>query len=162
MRALIVSDTHGRHGALELVLKRVGHIDLLIHCGDVEDGEQEIRSLVDCEVRMVRGNNDFFSSLESEMVFRIGSEWAFLTHGHKYRINYFGVDNLQRAAMERGASIVIFGHTHCPVLYESGGMTIMNPGSLSQPRQENRKPSYIIAETDGRGKAKFQLEFLEL
>ena len=38
MRVLIVSDTHGRHSNLELVLRRVGEIDMMVHCGDVEDG----------------------------------------------------------------------------------------------------------------------------
>ena len=49
-------------------------------------------------------------------------------------------------ARARGADIVIFGHTHKPCLKFEKDMIIMNPGSLTYPRQENRLPSYIVLE----------------
>ena len=36
MRILIVSDTHGRHQALDRALEEAGAIDMFIHLGDVE------------------------------------------------------------------------------------------------------------------------------
>ena len=35
MKILIVSDTHGRDGALKYLLEQVKPIDMLVHCGDV-------------------------------------------------------------------------------------------------------------------------------
>ena len=55
----------------------------------------------------------------------------------------------------------MYGHTHKPVIEVSDAITAINPGSLSYPRQENRKPSYIIMEVDERGEAKFKLEYVE-
>ena len=40
MRVLIVSDTHGRHNGLDRALQEAGDIDMLIHLGDVEGGEE--------------------------------------------------------------------------------------------------------------------------
>lgn len=43
MRILIVSDTHGRHQALDRALEEAGKIDMFIHLGDVEGGEDYLR-----------------------------------------------------------------------------------------------------------------------
>ena len=48
MKMLIVSDTHGRHGNLDVVLEREKGIDVLIHLGDVEGDEHYIESVVKC------------------------------------------------------------------------------------------------------------------
>jgi len=159
MRILVVSDTHGREKNLQTVLSRVGKLDMVIHCGDVEGGEGRIRSMIDCELHMVRGNNDFFTSLEREEVFSVGNYRIFLTHGHLYHIG-FGTEALQEAALVRGASIAIFGHTHRPLIDQTGSVTLINPGSISQPRQENHKPSFIIMEIDRFGVAHFALNYL--
>ena len=45
MKILVVSDTHGHTKNLERVLEKVGDIDLFIHCGDLEGGEDYIRAL---------------------------------------------------------------------------------------------------------------------
>ena len=69
MRILIVSDTHGRHGNLDRALEEAGEIDVFIHLGDVEGGEEYIDAVVECEKHMVRGNNDFFTDLPREEEF---------------------------------------------------------------------------------------------
>ena len=74
MRVLIVSDTHGRHSGLDRVLEEAGKIDMFIHLGDVEGGEEYIDAVVDCEKHMVRGNNDFFSELPDELENRLESQ----------------------------------------------------------------------------------------
>lgn len=55
MRILVISDSHGRNDDVAGVIEQVGPIDMLIHCGDVERGDDYIRSLVDCPVHMVSG-----------------------------------------------------------------------------------------------------------
>ena len=66
MRVLVVSDTHGRHTNLDRALNEAGHIDVFIHLGDVEGGEDYINAVIGCEKHIVRGNNDFFSDLPRE------------------------------------------------------------------------------------------------
>ena len=47
-------------------------------------------------------------------------------------------------AKENGADIVMYGHTHVPYLKKVFGVTVLNPGSISLPRQEDGKKSYAI------------------
>ena len=69
MRILIVSDTHKHNENLEKILNDIGHIDMIIHCGDAEGSEDSIRYSVDCPMHIVAGNNDYFSDLDGEIMF---------------------------------------------------------------------------------------------
>jgi putative phosphoesterase len=144
MKILVVSDTHGRHESLRRVLLTEEPVDMLIHCGDTEGGEDWIRSHTQCmSVPIVRGNNDFFSNLPPELDLDICGLKAFITHGHGYGIS-MGVERLEEEARDRGADIALFGHTHRPFIEERDGLWLINPGSLSYPRQEGHRHTYII------------------
>lgn len=160
MKVLIVSDTHGRDGTLKYLLEQVKPIDMLVHCGDVEGSEDYIRSLAGCPVHMVAGNNDFFCDLPKEEEFLIGKYRVLLTHGHYYYIT-MGTQMIKEDAKARGFDIVMFGHTHRPYLEQDKGITVLNPGSLSYPRQEGRKPSYMIMDLDRNGEAHFTINYIK-
>ena len=159
MRILIVSDTHRQNGNLCKVLAKVGHVDKMIHLGDAEGSESYIREIAGCPVEIIAGNNDFFSKLPKEKEIRIGDYRVLLTHGHYYNVS-FTLERLRMEAQERGMQIAMFGHTHRPVVDRSGPVTLINPGSLSYPRQEGRKPSYIMMELDREGVAHYTVNFL--
>lgn len=53
------------------------------------------------------------------------------------------------------------GHTHRPYLEQDKGITVLNPGSLSYPRQEGRKPSYMIMDLDRNGEAHFTINYIK-
>lgn len=146
-RILVVSDTHRHHENLQKALLAEAPIDMLIHLGDVEGEEDYIVALADCEVHMVAGNGDYFSTLEREKLFKIGSHNVFITHGHYYYVS-LGIENIVKEAALRGADIVMFGHTHRPLIERMNGVTAINPGSISYPRQENKKATYILMEVD--------------
>jgi len=147
MRVLICSDTHRRHENYIKVIENDGPFDLMIHCGDTEGGEYLISEAAGCHSEIVMGNNDFFSDLPREIVFELGGRKVWVTHGHNY---YVSLDTaiIKEEAMAKGASVVMFGHTHRP-LVEEGRVLAVNPGSLSYPRQSNHRPSYIVLEIDG-------------
>jgi hypothetical protein len=71
-----------------------------------------------------------------------------------------GIEPLKNAAIDRGMAIAMYGHTHRPLIDQTGSVTIINPGSLSQPRQENHKPSFIMMDIDRFGLAHFALNYL--
>ena len=56
--------------------------------------------------------------------------------------------------------IVMFGHTHRPIIDYHKDVIALNPGSLSYPRQEGKRPSYIIMDLDKKGEATFEIEYL--
>lgn len=160
MKILVVSDTHGHEKNLEKVLEKVGPIDQFIHLGDVEGHEDYIEALAGCPVHMVAGNNDFFSSLPREEEFWIGKFHVLITHGHYYGVSV-GTSRLEEEAVSRKIDIVMYGHTHRPEIYIGDKATILNPGSLSYPRQWGRKPSYLLMEIDREGEAHYTVNYLE-
>jgi len=159
MRVLIVSDTHRSNGIYLQLVKHHAPLDMVIHAGDVEGSELTIASSVDCPVYMVAGNNDFFSELPQEQEFNICEHKVFLTHGHHYYIS-MGNELIKDEAKSRGADIVIYGHTHRPVVEYGDGIIAINPGSLTYPRQEGRKPSYALLEIDNNGKMDIDIKYL--
>ncbi len=164
MRVLIVSDTHRQGDNFYRALEKAGRVSLVLHCGDVEGQEYEFEAAVreawDCPFVMVAGNNDFFSGLQNEAEVQIGPYKALVTHGHNY---YISMNNefLKREAKARGYHMVFYGHTHRPVVDRKSGILAVNPGSLSYPRQEGRKPSYAVMEIDDKGKTEVEICYLE-
>ena len=160
MKVLIVSDTHGREQNLAEALEQTGPIDQLIHLGDVEGGAEHIRELAgDAPAASIAGNNDFFCDLPNERIFTLGGHRIFMTHGHGYFV-HSGTLYLKREARKKGADIVMFGHTHKPYMEEDNELLVLNPGSLSLPRQEGHRPTYIVMEIADDGQISYELCYL--
>lgn len=159
-KILIVSDTHRKDLNLKYVIDKLAPIDMLIHLGDIEGSEDKIREWANCPTAIVLGNNDFFSVLDREKEILLGSKRALITHGHLYGVS-LGVEQLRKEAISRGFDIVMFGHTHKPYLEIGDKVTMINPGSISYPRQNERKPSYMIVEIDNAGQPHYTMNYLE-
>lgn len=159
MKILIISDTHRLDDNFLRLIGRVKPIDMLVHCGDCEGKELFYMEKAGCPVEIVAGNNDFFCGLPKEREFQIGKYRVWLTHGHNYYVS-MGSTVLKEEAVAREADIVMFGHTHKPMIDIGREVTAINPGSLSYPRQEGRRPSYILMELDGEGKAHYHLNYV--
>ncbi|MCL2252890.1 MAG: metallophosphoesterase [Lachnospiraceae bacterium] len=159
MRILIVSDTHRHIDDFEKVYMRVLPIDLVVHCGDAELSEEAFKRIIGCPLMMVSGNNDFFADLPREIEFMIGRYKVWLLHGHNYYVTVEG-KTIRREAERRNADIVIYGHTHKPIIDIMPELIAVNPGSLCYPRQEGRRPSFIIMEIDKEGEAHFTINYL--
>lgn len=166
MKILIVSDTHRKDENLKQVIEENKPLDMLIHLGDAEGSEYAIASWINpgCELEMVLGNNDFFSRLERERDLFIGKYRVLLTHGHYYNVSV-GVEYLVQEARAAGFDIAMYGHTHKPFyeVFKKRGdkdLIVLNPGSLSYPRQEGRRPTYMIMNVDEDGEAQFELHSL--
>ena len=160
MKVLIVSDTHGQEQNLAEALEKTGPIDQLIHLGDVEGGAEHIRELAgDAPAAIIAGNNDFFCDLPNERIFTLGGHRIFMTHGHTYYVNY-GYEDLRAEAKSRGCDYAFFGHIHRPVLDDTEEVTVVNPGSISFPRQDNRRPSYAILDVNRKGDFDIEIYYL--
>ncbi|GFI03772.1 putative metallophosphoesterase MG207 [Muribaculaceae bacterium] len=159
MKILIVSDTHRKNDNYIKVLERIAPVDMVIHCGDIEGSEYLIAESAGCPVQMVTGNNDFFSDLPREKEFMVGKYKIWLTHGHNYYVSMSN-ENLKHEARMRGVDIVLYGHTHRPVIDIAGDIIAVNPGSLTYPRQEGRRPSYVIMDLDRDGNVHFTINYI--
>ena len=159
MKIIIVSDTPRQNAGYKKVMA-MHQPDLVIHCGDVEGCEAELIEAAGCPVHMVKGNNDFCSDLPAEEEFTLLGKRCLLVHGHRHYVS-MRTDFLREEALQRGIDIVFYGHTHKPEVTVTEGVTLVNPGSLSYPRQEGRKPSYVIMESDRQGQLHFTIAYLE-
>ena len=158
MKVLIVSDTHRKNENYFEAVKREKP-DMVIHCGDAEGSEYALTAAADCPVYIVLGNNDFFSNLPRELDLEIGPYKVWVTHGHNYYVS-MGSEHIKREALVRGVDIVMYGHSHRPVVERAGKVTAVNPGSLSYPRQEGRRPSYVVMELSDQEEPKYRIEYM--
>ena len=159
-KILIVSDTHGNNTNLRKAIANMGeNLDLMVHLGDFMCHPDVIRGLVDCPVEMVRGNCDSLSSIQSAKLIDIAGHKAFITHGHTYG-GKWGIDTMKDIARENGAGIVMFGHTHEPMADKTPGMAVINPGSLSRPRQDGGRPTYIVMSVSDNGNTDYSVVYM--
>ena len=161
MKILVVSDTHRRDENLRSIIEQEKPFDVLVHLGDAEGSEHWIPEWAGegCMMAMVMGHNDFFSRLERELEIELGPYRAFLTHGHYYGVS-MGPEGVADEAKSRGCDIAMYGHTHRPFLDKVDGVTVLNPGSLSYPRQEGHRPSYLIMTVKDDGTVTYDHRFL--
>ena len=159
MRVVIISDSHGHMENVERIMKKSGRVDMVIHLGDILGQDHILRSLCDCPVKIVRGNCDFYSENKYVDVFSIGENKIYATHGHLQGVDY-GLLNLKLAAEEQGCNIALYGHTHVPDNMNYGHIIMVNPGSVSRPRQPNRKPTYALMKIDDAGKVDIRIEYV--
>lgn len=159
MRVLIVSDTHGKDDNLLKVLEIEKNLDFMVHLGDIGKLEEYIEEITGLACFAVRGNNDWSSLLPADNIIMLGKHKTFITHGHHHHV-YTSTDALRLFAGALGCDIAMYGHTHIPEIKTTAGVTVLNPGSLTLPRQGNRKPSYIIANIDENGDVDFEIKYL--
>lgn len=159
MKVLIVSDTHGNNTNYLNAVKKEKPFDLVIHCGDTDGSEYTISKAAECPTEIVLGNNDFFSYLPKEREIEIEGYRIWITHGHNY---YVSMNNeiIKEEAKERGMDIVVYGHTHKPVIDIEKNIIAVNPGSLTYPRQEGKKPSYMIMQIAKNKAPEFAIKYL--
>ncbi len=146
MKILVLSDSHGREMNMYDAVYREKP-DLIIHCGDGEGCENELKEFAECPVEIVKGNNDFGSSLPEFRVITVEGHTIYATHGHRFRPGRLEYE-LAHAAKQKGAELALFGHIHVPVLREVDGVMVANPGSISLPRQAGHNPTYLVLDVE--------------
>ena len=164
LRILLMSDSHGRNENVELAIAQVreeiGEFQMLIHLGDVGDA-RELESLAGVPCYIVRGNTDYDAKLLNANVIEAGGHRIFATHGHLYQVD-MRLDLLRFAALENNCDIAMYGHTHVPYLEEDpDDVTILNPGSISKPRQADHRYTYMVMEIDDEDEVTYELRYVE-
>ena len=139
MNIFITSDTHGHlektyemYNKLCELTEDGKEIDKIIHCGDYQRDADSIEGYLAKPVISVKGNCDG----QRDRDFKV-TETPFgnilVTHGHMDAVNY-DYSRISYLAEENGCVAACFGHTHIPVYEKYGHITLINPGSLTLPR----------------------------
>ncbi|MFX1530262.1 MAG: metallophosphoesterase family protein [Promethearchaeota archaeon] len=144
MKLGIISDTHitshtEKHRIESLIsqLKAVfKEADRIIHAGDVCElfflNELEKIAPVSC----VKGNDDEIEKLDQFIKFSAS----------RYNIGVIHIlpENLEEFMKEHDLHIIIFGHTHIPLIQGTKFNTLLlNPGSPTNPNAPPQKPGFL-------------------
>ncbi|MHB0975888.1 MAG: phosphodiesterase [Candidatus Aquicultorales bacterium] len=173
MKIGAISDTHGDTLAWERALVLFTGCDLIVHCGDILYhgpfnpilGTYAPRQLADAmnesplPIVFAKGNCDsevdqlaLGYPIQQPMAhIKLHEVSLLVLHGDKY--DEKGLEKLGRSY---GVDIIVRGHTHERTVKDIGGLTVMNPGSASLPK--DGPPSAAIVNTDERKIRIFGLE----
>ena len=131
LRIGLISDTHGL--LRNEVYAAFDGVDEIVHAGDVGDAAILTELEVIAPVSAVHGNVDGWEirerlpeSLELE---REGHSVAVI-HGHQWGSPH--PEGLKERFPE--AAVVVYGHTHRPLVRKLEGTLVVNPGSAGQAR----------------------------
>lgn len=99
---------------------------------------------------------EYLRSLTEEMRVKVEDIVAYFAHGSPDDRLWEYVDprthsDLFGHYLDRTKSQLMgLGHTHIPYVWEGGGRTVFNPGSVGQPRDGDRRASFAVVTVDGR------------
>jgi putative phosphoesterase len=131
----LISDTHGLVRA-ELFDALRG-VELILHAGDV-GGRAVLDELATiAPVRAVFGNTDAPDdpSLESSIDLQVDGLSIHVSHGHE-----LGSPTPDGLLRRYAADVIVYGHTHKPLVERRGSRLVVNPGAAG-PRRFNLHPT---------------------
>lgn len=134
----LISDTHGL--VRPEVASALAGVELILHAGDV-GGDDVLQELsVIAPVQAVCGNTDPMSDsgLGREIVRDFGGLTVHVSHGHEV-----GVPTPEKLLRRYAADVLVYGHTHRPLVARADGRLVVNPGAAG-PRRFDIRPSVAI------------------
>ena len=151
MKILIISDTHHDINRAETVirkLKKAGPLDILVHCGDYYEDAVRLGNMFGIETVAVKGNCDRCFTRDEFAILETEAGDFFVTHGNMYNVGYSNED-VYETALKYDCTGAIFGHTHRAENVDLDGFLLLNPGSLSRPRDGSGGTFAILNTSEG-------------
>jgi len=132
----LVSDTHGL--IRPEIFTALAGVDLILHAGDVGGHGVLTELSAIAPVRAVYGNTDSPGEpgLEATLRFDIEGRSIHVSHGHELS----GGPTADRLLARYTADIIVYGHTHKPLVEHAGPRLVVNPGAAG-PRRFKLQPS---------------------
>ncbi len=142
MKVLVVSDTHGNFNKLQSVIeKNKNYVDILLHLGDGASEYLKLKGIYkNLNMFMVKGNCDFVG-LPDHKVLNLEGVNMFACHGDAFNVKS-GLEDYIRFGENLNYDIIAYGHTHKRFIQYNEKLCILNPGSLTLPRESC--PGYAI------------------
>lgn len=131
----LISDTHGQLRAD--VHRALAGVALILHAGDVCGDEILDELALIAPTFAVFGNCDdpWNPRLTKEIVREAGGVRIHVSHGHE-----LGAPTVPRLLAAYQADVIVYGHTHRPLVAREGNTLVVNPGAAG-PRRFDIKPS---------------------
>ena len=144
----VIADTHGL--LRPEVHEALAGVYLILHAGDVCGDEILDELSIIAPVAAVAGNCDPVDNprLPSRIERTIEGVRIHVSHGHE-----LGVPRPDKLLAAYDADVIIYGHTHVPLVNRVGGRLVLNPGAAG-PRRFDLKPSVArLTAVEGRAEA---------
>lgn len=163
MKVGIIADTHIRKklGVINKVLDNyLNDVDVIIHVGDFSS--MDVLKILKNKKRFfgVYGNNDgksIKSTLNRKEIIHLQGYNIGLIHGDgDKKINI--EDRVYNEFKNDNVDIIIFGHSHQPLIKTRRSILMINPGSLTRKYKE-KWYSYVILDID-KGSIKSEIKFI--
>lgn len=140
MIVIIASDSHRKNDRLK-VLEKMYPRALFLHAGDFQEDPTRFDHWIS-----VLGNNDpeYDGLVPWKRVVLIEGHRVLLLHGHQVS-SKDREEKLAQLAWKENCDVVVYGHSHVPVVENKDGILILNPGSLYRSRKVYG-PTYIKAD----------------
>lgn len=149
MRIVVISDSHRRKGVIDDILSAQPQAKHVFFLGDnVSDIEDYEFIYPDKKFHIVSGNCDGFSLYPTVGMEIVEGKKILFTHGHTFSVKY-SAEKLLDAAKKSGCEIALYGHTHVSKIVYDDGVYLVNPGSVSKPREG--KASYAVIDITDKG-----------
>lgn len=131
MRILVLSDSHGNVENMARCVE-LTEPDVILHLGDCQrDAETLHRQFPSLPMQSVPGNCDWGAVDAPEVLTEYGGVRILMMHGHTRNVKASTFSAVY-AAREMGAQVLLFGHTHRPLVDYDGSLWVMNPGSVGR------------------------------
>lgn len=125
MKIVVVSDSHGMTSFLDKIPMIHPDARMYLHAGDSEMHDFELG-----QFETVKGNCDYYIENKYKFIDLYGVK-IFMFHGDHTSLD---LNVLVGIAKNKGANIIIHGHTHIPYYNYVDGVHVLCPGSLAYPR----------------------------
>ncbi len=146
MRILVLSDVHNRGSIAEKIVAAHEDIKHVFFLGDGIDHVEDIACFFpDKTFYTVAGNCDFSSFAPTTALAELAGKRILYTHGHPYNVKW-SLARLKSEAEQKGAHLVLYGHTHVAKEEYEDGVYYVNPGAVS-----GSPASYAIIDLDKSG-----------
>ena len=131
----LISDTHGQLRAD--VHRALAGVDFILHAGDVCGDEVLDELNLIAPTHAVCGNCDDPADRRlTQQIERLERGLRLhVSHGHE-----LGVPTVERLLSTYAADVIVYGHTHRPLIVRAGDRLVVNPGAAG-PRRFNLEPS---------------------
>jgi putative phosphoesterase len=144
VRALVLSDTHLSAGTIDRLPEEVWDLadaaDVVLHAGDVVDPALLDALAQRAVLHAVLGNNDHGLGGRLPERLEVDLDGTTVAVVHDSGPTAGRPDRLRR--WFPAARVVVFGHSHDPLVEDHDGLLLVNPGS---PTQRRRQPVHTVA-----------------
>lgn len=143
----VVSDSHGNQGGLRRLARRLKDLEIntVLHLGD----DYRDRTVLEKEGLQVLAVPGVYcpeysrQEIPNRLVVELAGVKMLLTHTpERHRLDLAEDPDPQEP--EPGVQLVLFGHTHQPLMENRGGVFWLNPGHLREGKDRGHPPTFAL------------------